>query len=97
MLHKFFYAPLRRRGMPVLGMIASFTYSAVLHAYPTFVAGVGHHLAVGIGCFFFVHAVLLALEKTLNLRSPWNVVFTWFCCITTLPLIIEPFARMAGW
>ncbi len=97
LLYSLFFAPLARRGFPKVGLVLSFSYSALLHWYPTFLAGVGSQMALGMGMFFLLHALLLSVERLLRLPSPWNYWYTWGCAFATMPLIIEPAAAMMGY
>jgi hypothetical protein len=92
------FRPLARRRRPVLGSWLAFTFSALLHAYVTW-AALGPAMAFVMLGFFLVQAVILLLERLLNVRTwpRWaGQVWTigWLACLS--PMFTEPMARVLG-
>eukprot|EP00455_Lapot_gusevi_P038002 TRINITY_DN4260_c0_g1_i3.p1 TRINITY_DN4260_c0_g1~~TRINITY_DN4260_c0_g1_i3.p1 ORF type:complete len:394 (-),score=45.86 TRINITY_DN4260_c0_g1_i3:41-1222(-) len=91
-LHRNFYQPFKQRGLPGVGLFAAFAASAILHIYPAAVALVDGLSLLYITLFFLIHALLMVIEKQLNMQRTWRArVFTVVTGVCTLPLLIHPF------
>jgi hypothetical protein len=93
------FRPLARRRHPILGAIASFAFSAILHAYIAWVA-VGFAMAACMVVFFLAQAVIVLLERRLSVRA-WAPFYghVWTIAWMTLlsPLFVEGTVRALGY
>jgi len=94
-LFETFFRPLARRRHPVLGALAAFVVSAVLHAYIEWVA-VSWPMALVVLAFFLAQAVIIGLERVLRVRT-WSPLaghawaIAWMVGLS--PLFSEPALR----
>jgi len=92
------FRPLARRRKPLLGAVAAFSASGVLHAYIAWVA-VGGAMAVLSFFYFFAQSVLMLVEVPLRVRK-WQPVagHVWavFWMVLLSPGFTEPMARTLG-
>jgi hypothetical protein len=97
-LHANVLKPLARRGLPRVGLAASFLGSAVLHAY-AILACAGPIMALSMLVYFLVQALLVLVERVIGVQR-WSRAFAhvWVfsVMILTSPLFIEPFLRTVG-
>jgi hypothetical protein len=94
-LHANILKPLTRRGLPRIGLAASFLGSAVLHAY-AILACAGPLMALSMLAYFLVQALLVLLERILGVQR-WSgaAAHAWVIgvMILTSPLFIEPYLQ----
>lgn len=93
-----FFRPLARRRRPVLGVLAAFAASALVHAYIAWVA-VSWAMAIATLVFFLSQAVVIALERVLRVRDwsrpaghAWAIA--WMAGLS--PLFTEPMLQAFG-
>ena len=91
-LHSNVFVPVARRRGVSAGSLAAFAVSAAFHAYMAY-AGGGPVLALWMGSFFLVQAVLMSIERALHVER-WSSVAarTWMFAGMLLPspLFSEP-------
>ena len=95
-LGRHFHRPLARRGLPRLGLLAAFGFSAAIHFWVAFVP-LDLTMATLMGVFFVVQGGLIVLERVLGMRSwpvPLRRVWTVGWLLVTSPLFVEPFLRV---
>jgi hypothetical protein len=99
-LGDFVFRPLARRRRPVLGALLAFGASAAFHAYGAWVGlGLvdGLPMAACVLAYFLVQAVIIAMERWLNVRDwrPWaGHAWTLGWMVVTAPLFVEPAAEV---
>ena len=110
LLYHTFYLPLHRlTGVTTVGVVGAFVGSAVLHAYPGWVAGMRLGEVASVVGFFVAHSGLMLIERVWlqwwsggsgkggSRRSVLlGRVWFWVCMLLTLPLICEPFFSLFG-
>jgi hypothetical protein len=89
------FRPLARRGHARLGLLAGFGWSALLHAYPTFVA-IGLEGAAMMFGYFAVQGLVVLLEMQVGtakwprpVRRAWTIAIM----LATSPLFLVPVLR----
>jgi hypothetical protein len=93
-----FFRPLARRRHPVMGVLAAFAASALVHAYIAWVA-VSWEMAIATLVFFLSQAVVIAVERLLRVRE-WSKVaghawaIAWMAGLS--PLFTEPMLQAFG-
>lgn len=95
-LTRHFFRPLARRRRPILGVVAAFVASALLHAW-IFLPAMGWTMAAAMAGFFLAQGALVLLERRLGvIRWPEPAQRAWFvtAMLLTAPLFLEPFARI---
>ncbi|MEO6952229.1 MAG: membrane bound O-acyl transferase family-domain-containing protein [Polyangia bacterium] len=91
-LHGATFVPVARRHGATLGLFAAFSVSALFHAYISY-AGGGVVLALSMGSFFVVQAILMLVERGLHVtRWPAWAARTWMLAgmLIPSPLFTEP-------
>jgi hypothetical protein len=92
------FKPLARRGMPGLGLLASFAASALLHAI-VILPALGWAAAGLWGAYFLVQGALVGLEIKLGVAR-WSrpLAHAWVVLVmlATSPLFVEPIVRLIG-
>ena len=97
-LHATVFLPVARRHGARVGLLATFVVSALFHAYIAF-AGGGARLALWMGSFFIVQALLVLLERALGVgRWPALAARTWILTGMLLPspLFTEPMVAVSA-
>ena len=97
-LHRFAFLPLARRRHPLLGLLAAFAMSAVLHAW-MFAVALDVRAALMAGAFFLVQGVAVLAETRMGARawpSPLARGWTVFVLLAPSPLILGPVLRLVG-
>jgi hypothetical protein len=95
--HSLYLPTLASSSSPDLALVAAFTGSAVLHAYPAWVSGMPPWGIASICMFFLSHALLTAVEKKAGLGGGLRGrLWVWLCLLLTLPFICEPFFLLLG-
>ena len=97
-LHGAIFVPVARRHGSKLGLLAAFVVSALFHAYIAY-AGGGFVLALSMGSFFVVQAVLMLVERALRItRWPTGAARAWMLAGMLLPspLFTEPMIAVAA-
>jgi hypothetical protein len=90
------FRPLARRGHPVLGVLAAFLGSAVVHFWLIFVP-LGVLYATTMAAFFVLQGVLMLVERPLRVRRwrrPFAHTWTVVCVLGTSPLFTEPMLQV---
>lgn len=97
-LARLLFRPLARRRRPWLGVVASFSASALLHFW-LMAAAVGLRAGVSMGAFFLVQGALMALERAagqrlwrVELRRAWTIL----AVVLPSPLFTEPLLVTLG-
>lgn len=89
------FRPLARRGLPRVGLLAGFGWSALLHAYPT-LAAIGLEGAAMMFGYFVVQGFVVLLEMQLGTakwRRPIRRAWTIAIMLATSPLFLVPVLR----
>lgn len=97
-LHGAVFVPVARRHGAKLGLLAAFLVSALFHAYMAY-AGGGWILALSMGSFFVVQAVLILVERALRVtRWPAYAARVWMLAGMLLPspLFTEPMVAVTA-
>ncbi len=92
------YGPLARRGWPRAGVVLAFTVSALFHAYVG-LAALGASAATWMLLYFALQALLIAIERTLELATwPRPLAHTWviLAMLAPSPLFVEPLLRVCA-
>ena len=98
-LYRALYLPVTAVSARPLGALAAFAGSAVLHAWPAWVAGMQPHYVAMMAAFFLCHGVLTGLERALGFHqasAAWGRVGLWSAMAATLPLICDPLFSLYG-
>jgi hypothetical protein len=92
------FKPLARRGMPRLGLLASFAASALLHAL-VILPALGWEAAALWGSYFLAQGALVLVELALGVaRWPRALAHAWVATVmlATSPIFVEPLLRLMG-
>jgi hypothetical protein len=97
-LHRNCMRPLAERGYPVLGVLAAFGASALLHFWFIAVA-LGFGWGLVMASYFVLQGLLMLAESRIRLRS-WPIALrrVWTIALVggSSPLFVEPFLRVIG-
>lgn len=92
------FGPLARRGWPRAGVALGFAVSALFHAYVG-LAALGASAATWMLLYFALQALLIAIERTLELATwPRPLAHIWviLAMLAPSPLFVEPLLRVCA-
>ena len=90
------FAPLARRGRPLLGIVVAFAASALVHTWLV-LAPLGGTMALAMGSYFAIEGVLVLAEKWLQVRRwpvPLQRVWTIVAVVGPSPLFMVPMTML---
>lgn len=97
-LNEFVFRPVARRQGALLGVLAAFSASGLLHAWMFYVAA-GLAAALMAAAFFVFNAIFVLVESAIDIRSlptPARRVWTLGMLLISSPLFVEPMLRVLG-
>lgn len=95
-LRRHCFLPFARNGHPIVGIVAGFLASAILHSWMVYVP-LGLYWAIPMGLFFLVQAMLMGIERVFCVRQWPRVLqhgWTVATVLGTSPLFVEPFLQI---
>ena len=97
-LNEFVFRPVARRQGSILGVLATFAVSGLLHAWMFYVS-VGLLAALMAEAFFVFNAVFVLVESAIGIRAlapTWQRTWTLGLLLLSSPLFVEPMLQVLG-